>query len=49
LTDFADAMANAYDGGLPARVKKTAAVLIDYPAAFTSDGNGIVFAKISGE
>jgi hypothetical protein len=48
-TDFGYAVADAHDSGLTARVEKTSTALIHYPAAFTANRDGIVFAKISGE
>ena len=45
--NFGDAVTDADNGGLPAGIEKTAAILIDKPAAFTANGDRIRFAKIS--
>jgi hypothetical protein len=47
--DFGDTVADADDGGLAGGVEVAAAVGRDDPAAFATDGDGIVFAKIAGE
>jgi hypothetical protein len=49
LTDFGYTMTDADYGRLAARVEKTPTTLIDYPATFATDGDGIVFAEIPGE
>ena len=45
--DFGDAVADVDDRGLTGRVEKAAATLINNPAAFAADGEGIVYAEIS--
>lgn len=47
--NFGDAVTDADDSGLPAGIEKEAAILIDEPAAFTANGDGIGLAKISRE
>jgi len=47
--DFGDAVPDADYRGLPRRIEKTAAALIDDPAAFAAHGNGIILAKIPRE
>ncbi len=49
LTDFGYAVTDADYGRLAARVEKTSTTLIDYPAAFAADGDGVVLTEISGE
>ena len=47
--DFLDAVANADDGGLAGGVEVAAAVGGDDPAAFATDSDGIILAKIAGK
>lgn len=47
--DFGDTVANADNGGLAGGVKEAAAVGGDDPAAFAANGNGVIFAKITGK
>jgi hypothetical protein len=49
LTDFGYAVTDADYGRLAAGVEKTSTTLIDYPATFATDGDGVVFAEIPGE
>lgn len=49
LTDFGYAVTDADYGRLAAGVEKPSTTLIDYPAAFAADGNGVVLSEISGE
>ena len=47
--DLGDTVADADDGGLAGGIEIAAAVGGDDPAAFTADGDGIIFAKIAGK
>lgn len=47
--DFGNAVADADDGGLAGGVEVAAAIGGDDPAAFTANGDRIVFAKIAGK
>jgi hypothetical protein len=49
LADFGDAVTDGDYGGLAAGVEETSAGLVDYPTAFASDGDWVVFAEFSGE
>jgi hypothetical protein len=42
-------VANADDGGLAAGVEEAAATLVDDPATFPADGDGVIFAEIARE
>ena len=47
--DFGNTMADADDCGLAGGVEVTAAVGGDDPATFTTNSDGIIFAKIAGK